>query len=303
MGRARQAAAPLGPGRERMNWVIVSVFVYLIVVALALWLWLQPRWRERAWAVVGCRWALAGEGVRRVIRRVGQHGGGWLAPAVRGAGDLLAVVHSWRWWWWGAFVLLIAVPSGALLLRQWLAYDGFDHTSSREANAQIAELLRGEQLVPPPRLPPELFATREVELAYPQAATASRQWELLDPDFRQRLLLVFKLMREQHGIEMVLIEGWRSPERQAKLAGMGPAVTHAGAGQSYHQVGLAADCAFMQDGRILISERDPWAAKAYQAYGVVAQSLGLTWGGSWSTLVDLGHVEWRRPGALVKAPA
>jgi len=115
----------------------------------------------------------------------------------------------------------------------------------------------------------------------------------MDPDFVQRLLLVFKIMREQHGYEMALLEGWRSPERQVLLAQMGAHVTQAGAWQSWHQYGLAADCAFLRNGKLVISERDPWAARGYALYGEVAESVGLTWGGRWK-LLDLGHVEWRR---------
>ncbi|MEO7055528.1 MAG: M15 family metallopeptidase, partial [Caldimonas sp.] len=110
------------------------------------------------------------------------------------------------------------------------------------------------------------------------------------------MLVVFKLMHDQHGIDMVLLEGYRSPERQARLAALGPNVTRAGAGESYHQYGMAADCAFMRDGRIVISEQDPWVAAAYATYGEVSRSVGLTWGGGWRSIKDYGHVELRREG-------
>lgn len=196
-----------------------------------------------------------------------------------------------------AITLLAAPPLVAFSLRGWHTLDAFEDERSRDPDALVATLLRGEQLVPPPPLPPEVFTTAEVELLRPQLADADRKWDLLDADFRQRLLLAFKLMRERHGYEMVLIEGYRSPERQALLQSLGPGVTNAGAFQSYHQYGLAADCAFMQDGKLVISERDPWALRGYQLWGEIAESLGLTWGGRW-TLMDFGHAELRRPGAL-----
>lgn len=213
-------------------------------------------------------------------------------------GEVWAGVRATARWWVPALVLLLAVPGLTLWLRHWHAYDGFDHTASREINPQVAALLQGEQLVPPAPLPPELFMTREVERARPATATASRRWELLDGEFRNRLLAVYRIMREQHGLEMVLLEGYRSPERQAELAAMGPQVTHAGAGESYHQHGLAADSAFLVNGRVVISEKDPVAARGYELFGDVAQSAGLVWGGGWRTLKDLGHVELRRPGVL-----
>jgi peptidoglycan L-alanyl-D-glutamate endopeptidase CwlK len=59
---------------------------------------------------------------------------------------------------------------------------------------------------------------------------------------------------------------------------------------SYHQYGLAADSAFFRDGKVVISERDPWAMRGYQLYGEIAAQVGLTWGGSWK-MQDYGHVE------------
>lgn len=167
--------------------------------------------------------------------------------------------------------------------------EGFD-IDSHEANLQIAELLKGERLVPPAALPPEFFITKEVQLIRPQLADASRNWGSLEPGFEQVLLRVFKVMQEKHGYSMAIIEGYRSPERQNMLAALGSQVTNAKAFQSYHQFGLAADCAFLRDGKLVISEKDPWAMRGYQLYGEVAEELGLRWGGRWK-MMDLGHVE------------
>jgi peptidoglycan L-alanyl-D-glutamate endopeptidase CwlK len=73
---------------------------------------------------------------------------------------------------------------------------------------------------------------------------------------------------------------------------MGPQVTKASAFQSYHQYGLAADCAFLRNGRIVISEKDAWAMQGYRLYGAVAEEVGLRWGGRW-TMRDFGHAELR----------
>jgi peptidoglycan L-alanyl-D-glutamate endopeptidase CwlK len=103
-------------------------------------------------------------------------------------------------------------------------------------------------------------------------------------------------MKERYGYDMALLEGYRSPERQAILAAKGGSVTNAGAYQSYHQYGLAADSAFYRDGKVVISEKDPWAMRGYQLYGEVAEAAGLVWGGRWK-LLDLGHVEFHKAGA------
>jgi peptidoglycan L-alanyl-D-glutamate endopeptidase CwlK len=123
----------------------------------------------------------------------------------------------------------------------------------------------------------------------PGLETADRNWNRLDPVFMQRALLVFARM-EARGYQMALLEGYRSPERQDSLASIGPNVTRARAYQSQHQYGLALDAAPVLNGRLVISERDPWAMQAYQVFGEEAEKLGLVWGGHW-TFRDYGHIE------------
>jgi len=144
-----------------------------------------------------------------------------------------------------------------------------------------------------------LFMTPEVEVVRPGLVSASRDWALLDKDYSQRLLQAFRIMKERHGYDMALLEGYRSPERQDALAAQGSNVTNAKAFQSWHQYGLAADCAFLRDGKLVISERDPWAMRGYQLFGEVAESLGLTWGGRWK-MMDFGHTELRVDGVRKK---
>ena len=191
--------------------------------------------------------------------------------------------------------ILAAPPLIAIALRGHLLFQ-FDG-DTRVPDEKIAALLNGEQLVPPPPLPPEVFATKEVEQVRPALRDASRDWNLLDADFRTRLLLVYKIMHEQYGYDLVLLEGYRSPDRQNRLAQLG-GVTNAAAYQSYHQYGLAADNAFLRDGKVVISEKDPWAMRGYQLYGQTAEQVGLVWGGRWK-LMDFGHVEYHKPGFVL----
>jgi peptidoglycan L-alanyl-D-glutamate endopeptidase CwlK len=203
------------------------------------------------------------------------------AGAVRGRLQVAAVTVA----------VLICPPAAIVLFGERSASHGFDMTAQGR-NAQITELLRGEQLRPPAPLPPLVFSTPEARIERPMLATASRNWQQLDPAFSARLLAVFKLMRERHGYEMVLLEGYRSPERQQMLASMGPHVTNAGAFQSLHQYGMAADCAFLRGGKLVISEKDEWAMKGYELYGALAEEAGLRWGGRWA-MRDYGHIELR----------
>jgi peptidoglycan L-alanyl-D-glutamate endopeptidase CwlK len=277
---------------------VLAVVFYFALVSSALALLFLPGLRARAGLTLA---RLLGSSQGAVRAALGRGRQGWQqasTPVGDGANRLAgALKRHWRWVLAG-LVVLTAGPLLAWLLRQANSFEGFDHTARHEVDTHVAGLLAGEQLVPPPALPPELFLTREVEQAYPLAMGASRQWELLDGDFRQRLLVVFQLMRERHGYEMALIEGYRSPERQNQLAALGKQVTQVGAFGSYHQFGLAADCGFLRNGRLVISEQDPWAARGYELYGEVARSTGMVWGGGWRSLKDLGHVELRRPGVL-----
>jgi peptidoglycan LD-endopeptidase CwlK len=219
--------------------------------------------------------------------------------------DFVSQVSNWisrhKWGVMIGVTLVTIPPLGIVIFSSGMYLDGFSDDRV-EINAQVDALLKGEQLVPPAPLPPEIFIAAEVEQVRPMLVSASRNWQLLDAEFSQRLLLAFKIMRETHGYEMAILEGYRSPERQDMLSKMGTQVTNAKAFQSYHQYGLAADCAFLRDGKLVISERDPWAMKGYRLYGEVAESLGLTWGGRWK-MMDFGHIEWRKPGFVKKATA
>lgn len=196
---------------------------------------------------------------------------------------------------WSMLLLLLLPPVLVFSLRGTVELEGYGHDVHRgEAPSLIAELLRGERLVPPRALPPEVFTSREVERIRPRTGAADRSWDKMDVDFVQRLLVVYKVMLERHGYEMVLLEGYRSPERQDDL-GLLPGTTNAKAWQSYHQYGLAADSAFLREGKLVITEKDPWAMRGYELYGQVAEELGLTWGGRWK-LMDFGHVELRSAG-------
>lgn len=126
---------------------------------------------------------------------------------------------------------------------------------------------------------------------------ADRNWKKMNSEFVQRLLTVYKVMSDQYGYDMVLLEGYRSPARQARLLKKGTHVTKAGSYKSYHQFGLAGDSAFIRNGKIVITEKDPWAMRGYKLYGKVAKSAGLVWGGDWR-MMDLGHVELRKKGVL-----
>jgi peptidoglycan LD-endopeptidase CwlK len=275
------------------------LIIYFLLACMVVWVALFPEGRLFAAELL--------QSTSRAWKKLERSGSGisgktqFFVRSAFGALDTFAgSVQRWIFihkWAVAASVLLLTVPPAAIVLFSSGIYlDGF--TGDRtQINPQVAALLNGEQLAPPAPLPPEIFVTAEVEQVRPMLQSASRNWQLLDADFAQRMLLIFKIMREKHGYEMAILEGYRSPERQDMLARMGMQVTNAKAFQSYHQYGMAADCAFLRDGKLVISERDPWAMRGYALYGEVAESVGLHWGGRWKML-DFGHIELRRPGTI-----
>lgn len=276
-------------------WLLV-IALYFVLACLVSWMVLFPAGRE---FVLN---AIAGAG-QRLQQRVGQiaqrrqrHAGVLGRSGLASAGEIGAFFRRHYVLCIGGAALICLPPLLAVVFGERSTLSGYE-VSTREVNTQVADLLQGEQLVPPAALPPLTFASAEVALERPMLASASRDWNLMNAAYTQRLLMAFKIMKEKYGYDMAILEGYRSPERQNTLAAMGSGVTNAAAFQSWHQYGLAADCAFLRDGKLVISEKDPWAMRGYQLYGEVAESLGLTWGGRWK-MMDFGHTELRMPGVM-----
>jgi peptidoglycan L-alanyl-D-glutamate endopeptidase CwlK len=277
---------------------LFSMLLFFVLTCFCAWLLLFPAGRELVLQSIGA----AGRRVGRQLRGGVQQGAQQAAGMGQGGADALRrTLQFFRRRYLlllAASVLLSVPPLLALMLSGRSMLSGYD-SDTQAINGQIAGLLQGEQLTAPAPPPPLVFTTAEVTLVRPMLDSANRNWQLLDPAFAQRLLLVFKIMKERHGYDMAILEGYRSPERQNALAAVGSSVTNAKAFQSYHQYGLAADCAFLRDGKLVISEKDPWAMRGYQFYGAAAEAAGLTWGGSW-TMMDFGHAELRVPGTVKK---
>ena len=279
---------------------LLAIILYFLLACLVSWMILFPAGRE--FMLHGLSAA-----VRRLRRGVGQVAQRSLrdAESLRQGGSasanaLGAFLREHYLLCAGGIALLCVPPLVAVVLGARATLSGYE-TSTREVNTQVAELLQGEQLVPPPALPPLVFATAEVAQERPMLVTASRDWAMLNAEYTQRLLTVFRIMKERHGYDMAILEGYRSAARQEALAALGPGVTNARAWQSWHQYGLAADCAFLRNGKLVITEKDPWAMRGYQLYGEVAESVGLTWGGRWK-MMDFGHTELRLPGVRKRPP-
>lgn len=199
--------------------------------------------------------------------------------------------HSYRWVIW-PLLSLVLVGAGVLAAfkmgGRYYQRPGYVAEEYQQAD-RIKQTLLEEKLVPPPPLPPAAFVDVQIQMPSLDIVHANRDWSRMNPAFVQTVLRVMAAMKAR-GFSMVLLEGYRSPERQDALAAQGNHVTQAKGGQSKHQYGLAVDLAPIRDGKVVISERDPWAMQAYQALGEESQAAGLTWGGNWS-FKDFGHIE------------
>ena len=175
--------------------MLFGVFLYFLLVVPVLALLCLPLLRQRAadgmaslWqrsSRNGVRWRRAGaQRLARQSATLQDHRARLTTSVSRHARALGA-----------ALLVVLALPLAALWLRSTYRVDSFDPDTGYAVNERVAALLQGEDLVPPAPLPPAFFVTREVEDWQPLASSASRQWHLLDNDFRQRLLLSFKLLR------------------------------------------------------------------------------------------------------------
>lgn len=279
--------------------IALWVAIFFALMSAAAWLLLFPAARDSVAVGAGrLRSRLAAIAARWQAQA--SHRAQDSSHAVRDAGErTLRRFSRHRALLIGGSLLVIVPPLLILQLRQRPALESYETTELAVSNPQILELLRGERLVPPPELPPEVFVAAEAVLLKmgpaviaPEAiVSANRKWDRIDAQFQQRVLAVYQVMREQYGYEMVLVEGYRSPERQAELARKGGGTTRAGAGQSCHQYGLAVDSAPLRDGKLQWDMADPWTRRGYFLYGELAQQAGLEWGGAWRSIKDYVHLE------------
>lgn len=99
-----------------------------------------------------------------------------------------------------------------------------------------------------------------------------------------------------NGLNVTIVEAFRSWDEQDTLYAQGRTtsgdiVTDAEGGDSYHNWGLAFDCAPVENGTIAWEDAD-----AFNKMGNLGQQVGLEWGGNWTSydisLVDLPHFQY-----------
>ena len=110
----------------------------------------------------------------------------------------------------------------------------------------------------------------------------------LRPELTAKLDM-FEKKLAQAGIKVIMTCGYRSSTEQNGLyakgrTAPGSIVTNAKGGYSWHNFGLAADYAFVVNGKVTCA--GPWSK-----FGSIARSCGLEWGGDFKSICDRPHVQ------------
>lgn len=108
----------------------------------------------------------------------------------------------------------------------------------------------------------------------------------LHPYFRDKVLELIRQSKLK-GIELAIVETYRTPTKQNEYKAKGRKYTRVGPGQSKHQYGLAVDVV------PVINGKPQWRNIAlWRKIGPIGERLGMQWGGRWRRLFDPGHFEW-----------
>lgn len=110
--------------------------------------------------------------------------------------------------------------------------------------------------------------------------------DALHPYFRDKIKELIRICNEK-GIELAVVETYRTHAKQHEYKTMGKKYTSSGAGRSKHQYGLAVDVVPIVDSVAVWDNMVLW-----RKVGTVGEKLGLRWGGRWRKPFDPGHFEW-----------
>lgn len=144
----------------------------------------------------------------------------------------------------------------------------------------------------------------------PKRRVADRSNQLLSGLHPSIAPLAQKLlaMAAEQGISLVINQGFRTYAEQDALFAKGRTepggvVTGTKGGESWHNFGLAFDVAMVSPGPKPPIGNPSWppGKDVWSTVGALGQSIGLIWGGSFSSIADYGHFEFH-PG-VTKAQA
>ena len=117
----------------------------------------------------------------------------------------------------------------------------------------------------------------------------------LHPVYQPYVIKLINTGYQKLGICWTITDGYRSPGAQGALSG---GVTKAGPLKSYLQYGLAVDMWSVRNGEIVYydtrlkkADREKLTVEDQTKLAPVGESLGLIWGGRWTSIFDAPHFE------------
>ena len=118
-----------------------------------------------------------------------------------------------------------------------------------------------------------------------EAGTEKSKLDKLNPAFRVKVCKLLEQARSKFDKHTIIVATTYRPQwKQDLLFKKGSNTTTVRV--SKHTKGLAADIYFIEDGKILEYSQAP-----YLELGVMAEELGMIWGGRWKVPFDPGHFE------------
>ena len=160
-----------------------------------------------------------------LTRRTSRPGVAWGRQKRRQAGGGKPVTNGAGW----PLISALFIGSSLGLTWWWAFYQGeiwmVLMIASSQAIIKSVQLLKGEHLVPPPPLPPDVLRPLKPNRVRPMFRPPTAVGIRWTTSVCSALVDGIKIMREEHGYDMALLEGYRSPERQNMLAAKGGHVT------------------------------------------------------------------------------
>lgn len=130
-----------------------------------------------------------------------------------------------------------------------------------------------------------LISIKQPEIVKPIDVTERiNDLAVLHPAFRNKVVRLLYEAKKQ-GIELEVLETYRTPERQDMLRKRGFSMVRGG--RSKHQHYIAVDVVPVKFGWYLWNDRKLW-----KKIGKIGEAQGLIWGGRWRKLYDPGHFEF-----------
>ena len=209
-------------------------------------------------------------------------------PSTSAPATMLAPAAPKKPWSRGAKVALGVGSLGALGGLAWLIWSRMTYMNTSAKEGAALEALR-----PPDNSPPSTKEEKLILSLEPALQVKARE---------------FLAKARAAGHRITITQGRRTIAEQNALYNARPRVTKAPGGSSAHNYGMAFDFVFLTPEGRISSPPDAYSYnvkdRPWKELGAIGKSLGLEWGGSWKSFVDLPHFElpgWKNMRAQWKA--